>query len=186
MPAESRQPLFRFRISGRRPVNTVNKHSSNSADNPINKEMTASAPILAKHIMTPTDITVSEELKITDLVKLLRENKIGGLPVFRNEKMIGIVTVADVFKAFQIVQWMHLGKLLQYAKLIDIGKKMIRVKDIYQRSTASFLPESPIEQVLECMVAHDLYTLPVMDEKKSVVYGVIGRHDVTWAIFGFQ
>ena len=143
-------------------------------------------PILAKQIMTPTDLTVSEDLKITDLVRLLRENRVGGLPVFRSEKMIGIVTVADVFKALQIVQGMYFGKLLQYSKVFDVGKKMIRVKDIYQRSAVSLVPESPIEQVLEFMVVHDLYTLPVMDEKKSVVYGVIGRHDVTWAIFGFQ
>ena len=142
--------------------------------------------ILAKHIMAPTDILVSEELNITDLVKLLREKRIGGLPVIREGKMSGIVTVADVFKALQIAQNMHFGKLLHHSKLFDVGKKMIRVKDIYQHKIISLLPESPIEKVLESMVTHDLHTLPVMDKNQTSVYGVIGRHDVTWAIFGIQ
>lgn len=148
--------------------------------------MQAKDSILAKHIMTATSLTVSEELKITDLVKFLRENRVGGLPVFRNEKMIGIVTVANVFKALQTVQNLYFGKLLHHSKIFDMGKKMIRVKDIYQHSPVSVLEDSPIELVLEFMVKHDLYTVPVMDEAKTKVYGVIGRHDVTWAIFGFQ
>lgn len=140
--------------------------------------------LLAKDIMTATDVAVSPKMPIPGLVKFLREQRIGGAPVFEDGKMIGIVTVADVFVALQIVQRMHLGKLMRFSQLFDMGKKMITVKDIYRENPVSVQPETPIEKVLSTMVQEDLYTLPVMNADRTAVLGVIGRHDITWAIFG--
>ena len=79
--------------------------------------------ILAKDIMTPTDVAVSLKMKVVSLVKLLRGNRIGGAPVFNRDKRVGIVTVGDVFQALQIVQRMRLGKLLRFSQQFEIVKK---------------------------------------------------------------
>lgn len=45
-------------------------------------------------------ITCSPDTKIEDAALLMRENKIGGLPVVENGLLVGIITETDIFDAF--------------------------------------------------------------------------------------
>lgn len=51
-------------------------------------------------IMTRDPITVADTLPLQAAAKLMLEHKVGGLPVVREGKLVGIVTVTDVLKAF--------------------------------------------------------------------------------------
>ena len=50
--------------------------------------------------MTETVITVSLNTSINEAARLLRERKIGGLPVVEEGKLVGMITVTDVLEAF--------------------------------------------------------------------------------------
>jgi acetoin utilization protein AcuB len=50
--------------------------------------------------MTQGVITVSPTASIQDATRLLLQNKIGGLPVLEGEKLVGIITITDVLRAF--------------------------------------------------------------------------------------
>lgn len=44
-------------------------------------------------------ISVTPETSITEAARLLREHKIGGLPVVQDSELVGIITVTDVLAA---------------------------------------------------------------------------------------
>ena len=141
-------------------------------------------PLTAKDLMTPTTQTVSDDLDINELVKILREKRIGGLPVMNSKgKLSGVVSVYDTFKAMEIVRAMAHGKLVWYSKF-NSGKEVIKVKDIYERTKVRVFLTTPLEEVVDAMLSNNLHTLPVFDEAKDIFCGVIGRHDLTWAVFG--
>lgn len=53
-----------------------------------------------REIAVKNVITCNPDTKIEDAALLMRENKIGGLPVIENGKLVGIITETDVFDAF--------------------------------------------------------------------------------------
>ena len=50
--------------------------------------------------MTRDVITVEEDCPIEDAARLMRDNEIGGLPVMRDGKVVGIITESDLFDVF--------------------------------------------------------------------------------------
>jgi acetoin utilization protein AcuB len=51
-------------------------------------------------IMTPEVITITEDTPIEEAALIMVNNKIGGLPVIRNDEIVGIITETDLFKVF--------------------------------------------------------------------------------------
>lgn len=53
-----------------------------------------------KEIMTKNVITVQEDTPIEEAAKIMADNKIGALPVLKEDELVGIVTETDIFKIF--------------------------------------------------------------------------------------
>ena len=51
-------------------------------------------------VMTKQVITVTEDTPLEDAARIMADNKIGGLPVMRADKIVGIITETDLFKIF--------------------------------------------------------------------------------------
>ncbi len=51
-----------------------------------------------RDIMTRKVITVTEDTPIEEAARIMADNKIGGLPVMRDDKLVGIITETDIFK----------------------------------------------------------------------------------------
>jgi acetoin utilization protein AcuB len=51
-------------------------------------------------VMTKDPITVTEYTALEEAARIMVDNKIGGLPVMRNDKLVGIITETDLFKIF--------------------------------------------------------------------------------------
>jgi len=51
-------------------------------------------------VMAKKVLTVAEDMPIEEAARLMAEKKIGGLPVVKNDKLVGIVTETDLFRAF--------------------------------------------------------------------------------------
>jgi len=56
--------------------------------------------IQIKELMTKDVLTVSEDTPIEEAARIMADNKIGGLPVMRNDHVVGIITETDLFKIF--------------------------------------------------------------------------------------
>ena len=56
--------------------------------------------IQAKDVMTKDVLTIDEDTPIEQAARLMADNKIGGLPVMRDGKVVGMITETDLFKVF--------------------------------------------------------------------------------------
>ncbi len=56
--------------------------------------------ITVKDVMTREVLTVTEDTPIETAARIMADNKIGGLPVMRDDKVVGILTETDLFKIF--------------------------------------------------------------------------------------
>ncbi len=56
--------------------------------------------VTVEEVMTKDVITVSEDCPIEEAARTMATKKIGGLPVMRGDKMVGIITESDLFKVF--------------------------------------------------------------------------------------
>jgi len=56
--------------------------------------------ITVREVMTRKVMTVTENTPIEEAARVMVDNKIGGLPVMRNDRVVGIITETDLFKIF--------------------------------------------------------------------------------------
>lgn len=56
--------------------------------------------IRVKDVMTKKVLTVQENTPIEEAARIMADNKIGGLPVMRDDHVVGIITETDLFKIF--------------------------------------------------------------------------------------
>ena len=50
--------------------------------------------------MTDNVITITEDTPIEEVARIMADNKIGGLPIIREDEVVGIITETDLFKIF--------------------------------------------------------------------------------------
>jgi len=56
--------------------------------------------IKMKDVMTTDIVSVTEDTALEDAARVMADNKIGGLPVMRGDKVVGMITETDLFKTF--------------------------------------------------------------------------------------
>jgi acetoin utilization protein AcuB len=56
--------------------------------------------IKMRDLMTKDVITVAEDTPLEEAARIMADSKIGGLPVLRGDKLVGIITETDMFKIF--------------------------------------------------------------------------------------
>jgi acetoin utilization protein AcuB len=56
--------------------------------------------IKMRDIMTREVITVTENTPLEEAARIMADRKVGGLPVMRDDKLVGIITETDMFKIF--------------------------------------------------------------------------------------
>lgn len=56
--------------------------------------------IRVRDVMTRKVLTVTEDTPIEEAARIMADNKIGGLPVMRDGRVVGIITETDLFKIF--------------------------------------------------------------------------------------
>jgi acetoin utilization protein AcuB len=54
--------------------------------------------ITVKKVMTKDVLTVNEDTPIEEAARIMVDNKVGGLPVMRGNKLVGVITESDLFK----------------------------------------------------------------------------------------
>ncbi len=117
--------------------------------------------LFAKDIMTKRLLTVTEDAKATDVIRLLVEHKITGLPVVSEDmRLLGMVTEKDILKS------------LWYSPKI----KGSSVADLMTTGTVSFDEDDDLMEVFKSLVQSNFRRVPVLSEGKLV--GIISRRDI--------
>ena len=110
--------------------------------------------------MSKDVISVGPELPVADLREVLRSNRISGVPVVSEKKLIGIISIEDYIK------W-----LADDGRSVTIGELMTEdVETVYS--------DEPLVRVVSRLEGHGYGRLPVLDRKSNELIGVVTKGDV--------
>ncbi|WP_424357099.1 CBS domain-containing protein [Methanocella sp. MCL-LM] len=152
-----------------------------------------------EEIMTTTVITCAPADAIQDVIKLMSEKNVSGIPVMDKGKLVGMVTEGDILKLLAVPQksgtlWLPsplevileipFRELMQIRDLqnayTDLGHKP--VKDVMHKEVWTTTPETDIEDAAAEMVRRKVNRLPVV--KAGQLVGIVTRDDIIHGLGG--
>ena len=117
------------------------------------------ARITVQDVMTKEVISIEEDTALEEAARVMVDNKIGGLPVVRNGKLVGIITETDLFKIFlELLGAREKGVRLALRVPNEKGVLATLTGQIAQMggdiiSLGTFLGEDPTEGLITVKVA---------------------------------
>jgi CBS domain-containing protein len=150
-------------------------------------------------VMTKDVVTCKPTDTIQSVVKMMSQKDISGVPVVDGEKLVGIVTEADIMRILAVPQksdtlWLPspLEVILEipFKELVQLRKLqkdyqdtgMNPVESIMKKDVVSISPDSDIEDAATLMVRHKINRLTVTKGGKLV--GIITRDDIIHGLGG--
>jgi CBS domain-containing protein len=116
---------------------------------------------------------VAPEMTMSDLLRLFASSAYAAYPVVRNEKLVGIISRADVIKPFAVrprANGLHFDEIMGTT-----------VEEIMSPWVITIQLDAALEDVVELMRAHDFESFPVVDDE-SRVEGIVARDDIVRAL----
>jgi CBS domain-containing protein len=140
-------------------------------------------------VMTTQVISVREETPFKELIRLMKDHDLSGLPVLDSSgHLSGIVTEADLLdvvgeKSGVKKRHTQFGRLLD--RLVTPGRDETIDKSTGQMSARSLMtaelitstPDTPVREAARLIVDSGVKRLPVIDEENRVV-GIVSRQDL--------
>lgn len=144
----------------------------------------------AKEIMTTPALSVRQERSIKEVLELLAEKRISGLPVTSEEgKIIGIISDTDIIRYAHSINVIALSNLSgwvsPYANITDLadirkGFKMLHTTLVSQVMTKKVYfakEDDPVTEVAMLMNKRKINRVPIVDKNEKLV-GIIARSDM--------
>lgn len=144
-------------------------------------------PKTVADVMTRDPITVSPDTSLTEVIKILAERRISGLPVVNSTgKLIGIISETDLMwqetgvtpPAYIMLldSVIYLENPARYER--DLHKALGQtVEEVMTPNAVTIAPDKPIREAAQLMHERDVHRLPVLDESGRVI-GIVTRGDI--------
>lgn len=140
----------------------------------------------AKDIMTTDVVTVSPQQTVNEVIELLMEKNISGLPVVdESNGVMGIVTEGDLIYRSKKLEIPRYFTILDSYIFLDNTKKMeeqirkmvgYRVADIMTSEVVTVDVEETVEEIATIMTRKQVNRVPVTQNGKLV--GIVTRRDI--------
>ncbi|NPB06886.1 MAG: CBS domain-containing protein [Aquificae bacterium] len=112
--------------------------------------------------MSKNLFTVEPETSVKEALELMAKKLVGGLPVVKDGKLVGIVTRGDL------------------TKVPEELRRRLKVSQVCTREVVTVSPKATLAEVLRVMTARGIGRLPVVKDGKLV--GIIARADLGRAV----
>ncbi len=150
-------------------------------------------------IMTKDVVTCKPSDPIEGVVKLMGEKDISGVPVIDGNKLVGVVTEADILRMLAVppksdTLWLpsplEIIFEIPFKELVQLRRMQKEYKDIglnpvesiMKKNVISTTPDADIEDAASLMVRHKINRLTVVQDNKLV--GIITRDDIIHGLGG--
>lgn len=147
------------------------------------------AELKVKDVMSREVFVLSPSTPVKEAAKLLAEKKIGGAPVVEGDKLVGIVSEADLIMQdvkIHFPTYLHLLDGFIYLESLkkfetELKKAVgAKVEDLMTKDVICTDEEASVEEVATLMVEEGISRLPVTKEGKVV--GMVTKGDLVKAI----
>jgi len=137
------------------------------------KDGTIKIDTTVEEIMTKDVKIVKPEDNLRNALDVLSEYMITGIPVLENDKLVGIISEADIIKVMDVRKILDAKK--DEIKLSELER--IKVKDIMSKDVIVITERELITDASELMYKHHVNRLPVLNEKKKLI-GIVTKEDI--------
>ncbi|MDA8305510.1 MAG: CBS domain-containing protein [Deltaproteobacteria bacterium] len=142
--------------------------------------------IKAKDVMTRDVVTVTPDMEVNEIAKLLLERHFNGVPVIDGAgRLVGIICQSDLIAEQKKLPLPSVFTILDsFIPIRSLGKMdkevhkiaAIKASEAMTPNPVTVGPEAGIDEVAEIMVNRGFHTIPVVEGEKLV--GIIGKEDV--------
>ena len=138
-----------------------------------------------KKIMTKKVVTCEADTPVKEVAKMLIKNKLTGMPVVEGNKVIGIITEADlIMQKARIhipsyIQLLDSYIYLEDPKEVEVELKKIlgmTAKQVMTSEVISIEPDNTVQDLSTLIEEEHINPIPVIDGEKLV--GIVSRADV--------
>ena len=142
----------------------------------------------AKDVMTSKVITVTSGTLVSEIARLLFESRISALPVVDGERLVGIVSEADLLHRYEIGTDCALGGDPWWMRLFSADRSPAEyvksharyARDIMTREVATVAPDTPLAAIATLLEKRRIKRVPVLDDGQLV--GIVSRSDLVHAM----
>lgn len=137
-------------------------------------------------IMTHEVVSITPETPVSEVARLLYQHKISGVPVVKDDKVIGIVTEEDLIMRDATIKEPHVISLLDSVFYLGSRREFNEEVRHVLATTASELMTShvmtipqnaTVEQLASLMVKKEINPVPVVDANGKLC-GIVSRADI--------
>lgn len=143
--------------------------------------------MLAKDIMTTDVVIVKKDDTVEDVIKLLTEKKISGVPVVNDaNEVVGIVSEGDLIVRSQKLHVPSYIQILGGVIYLDDPedfreelKKAVayQVADVMTEDPVTIAEDLSVEEIATIMADSGINRLPVVSDDKKLI-GIVSRADI--------
>ena len=128
--------------------------------------------VTAKDLMRTDLITISKEATVGEVIDILAEKGITGLPVVEADMtIIGLISEKDVLQvAYRIIEQSY-----------DPATSNATVEKLMAKELVTFAPDDNLADICQCFLDRSIRRVPVVDDGKLV--GIISRKDIITLAF---
>ena len=137
--------------------------------------------MLVKDIMTKEVVTIRPEVTLAEVVRLLKQHRINGVPVVTaGGVLVGIITMSDLLRLLRDINFWN--KVEQARPELSVKDAFLKDKEqaiVEKKMTHDVITvaeDETVERVLDLMSTRNIHTIPVMREDKLV--GIVGAMDI--------
>ncbi len=151
--------------------------------------------LVAGNIMTHPVIAAREEMSIGDLIALLREKQISGVPVVASDdRLVGVVSITDLLSLSadseavgEIVESDYhtspaMDALAETSGFLEPeGEVLDRpVRDLMSRNVTTASEQTHIGELADLMISHRIHRVIIVRDEKAV--GIVSTLDILRAL----
>ena len=140
----------------------------------------------AHDVMTPEVICVGPDMPVTDVAKLMVQNRISAVPVLKDGKLVGIVSEGDLFRRAELgterrrSHWLEMfasGTALASEYVKSRGQS---VGDVMTRDVVTVTPTTSLREVAHMLETRHIKRVPVLEGERLV--GIVSRANLIQAL----
>jgi CBS domain-containing protein len=142
----------------------------------------------AKDIMTTPVATIRPETRVSEIASLLLKQRISGLPVVDEERVVGMVSEGDLMRRHEIGTDRTRFEGSLWARLLEgnsgsahyVKSRAVRAADIMTQPAICIAHDAPAAHIATLFEKHRIKRVPVLVEDRLV--GIVTRADLVRAL----
>ncbi|MCC7370039.1 MAG: CBS domain-containing protein [Chloroflexi bacterium] len=143
----------------------------------------------ARRIMSTTLFTVARLTPVRDVIRLLIEQRISGVPVVDDGRVVGIISEGDLILRERAYRQRGGMAFLAQQLFEDHEKQAVEFRkahglvaeDVMSEPVVTILPGTPVEEIAHLMAERQIKRVPVVEDGRLV--GIVSRGDVLRAAY---